>query len=96
MIDAKVVNSLSMNQAYCLQINSETDITDPLIRANKEIETTYEQEVGKIFERNGLKYFVVFRDENAGFIESLDFNILVELKNKYASKFFQYKDLLDE
>lgn len=91
--EARIINDLVTNQAYVLEIDAVTDLSDPLVRVDPEVETTYENETGMTFERDGKTYFIVFRDAAGGFLKPLDFNTLVDLKNKYGDKFCQYKDL---
>jgi len=95
-MDELLLNNELMYQAFCLQIGSEQDLCDPLVGDENK---TYEEEIGKIFEMNGLKWFVVFRDEYANMprpIEPLDFELISEIKVKYGAKFKQYKDIIKE
>ncbi len=97
MSDVTLANDIETNQAYILQINSEFDITDELVRVNKDIETTYEEETGRIFEYKGLKYFMILRKANGGFLNSIDFKtVLIPLDLKYGDRFMQYKDLFKD
>ena len=91
--EIEMINGDATNQIYLLQIDSENDITDIRFRANPEIETTYATETGKIVVAGGFKWFTLLRDNHGGFIKSIDFDLLFELKLEYGDKFLQYKQL---
>lgn len=95
--EAKIINNLPLNQTFCLQIESRGTITDELIRANKEVETTYEEEVGLIFEKNGKLWFTAFSDNEGAWVAEHDSENLFELREKYGKeKFMQYSKIPNE
>ena len=87
--EAKVINSLAMNQLFVLQIESVNDMCDALIDDETKM---YSEVEGMLVERNGLKYFTIGTDNFGGFKNTHDFDVLLELKNKYGDKFMQYKE----